>query len=150
MLEKVVMSNYVSTIQVWLQAVKLTLEILPDCDAIDLNLGCPQVGKLTVLWLVKIFVGFTLLPGDCQKRPLWILLARRVGVVGEDDHHRHCSCRQTHNCQIEGLWIHGENGGCTSSILDSSCLYLDLKKPLPYIWRLILLLESPCSKYSSI
>ena len=47
------MSNYVSTIQVWLQAVKLTLEILPDCDAIDLNLGCPQVGKLTVLWLVK-------------------------------------------------------------------------------------------------
>ena len=60
MLEKVVMSNYVSTIQVWLQAVKLTLEILPDCDAIDLNLGCPQVGKLTVLWLVKIFVGFTL------------------------------------------------------------------------------------------
>jgi len=29
--------------EVWLQAVKLTLEILPDCDAIDLNLGCPQV-----------------------------------------------------------------------------------------------------------
>lgn len=29
--------------EIWLKAVKLTLEALPDCDAIDLNLGCPQV-----------------------------------------------------------------------------------------------------------
>jgi len=29
--------------EVWLKAVKLTIEALPDCDAIDLNLGCPQV-----------------------------------------------------------------------------------------------------------
>ena len=39
------------SIQVWLQAVKLTLEILPDCDAIDLNLGCPQVGRLTKVYI---------------------------------------------------------------------------------------------------
>jgi len=29
--------------EIWLKAVQLTVEALPDCDAIDLNLGCPQV-----------------------------------------------------------------------------------------------------------
>lgn len=29
--------------EIWLKAVQLTLDSLPDCDAIDLNLGCPQV-----------------------------------------------------------------------------------------------------------
>ena len=94
--------------QVWLQAVKLTLEILPDCDAIDLNLGCPQVchKKNQLIQLHQ----YVYCPGHRQKGSLWILPSRRMGIIRENAFDGHLCCGQTYHCQSEGVRVHGENG----------------------------------------